>query len=390
MNIPSNSMKHSLPFLAFCLLAAAFSIQAASAAPTHLLRTRAKETHPLWVSAYYAVWVQQVGTLTPQQIDYSALSHLIHFAVVPAADGSIDPVKGGITPAESEAVLVPAHKAGKKVLLSVGGWLTSEAFRSAYSDAHRAAFINNLVQMVTSRGYDGLDIDMEPLLPTDAPGYETFIRQLRAAMTAASPKLLLTAATAAQPEMFARLAAQFDQINLMTYDLSGPWQGFKTWHNSALYGSGAALMDLGRPFPSASEMVQRFIAAGIPRPKLGIGAAFYGDVWTGADAPGQPIAGVTMASVPYATIMDTLYQPGRVRWDATAQAPYLSIDGPQKQFVSYDNEALCREKVDYARAQSLGGVMIWELGSGYLPGRPAGQRDPLLQAVKKAWLSAKH
>jgi len=28
--------------------------------------------------------------------------------------------------------------------------------------------------------------------------------------------------------------------------------------------------------------------------------------------------------------------------------------------------------------------MIWELGSGYRPGQPVGQRDPLLQAVKQA------
>ena len=119
---------------------------------------------------------------------------------------------------------------------------------------------------------------------------------------------------------------------------------------------------------------------------LGVGAAFYGDVWNGADGPGQPIAGVTMTTVPYAAIMDTYYQPSRVRWDVAAHAPYLSIDAPLKQFVSYDNEALCAEKVQYARAQGLGGVMIWELGSGYLPSRPAGQRDPLLQAVKRAWL----
>ncbi len=349
---------------------------------------------PLWVSAYYAVWVQQAGTLTPQQIDYSAFSHLIHFAVAPADDGAIDPIKGGITPAESQAVIAPAHRAGRKVLLSVGGWLTAAHFRAAYSDAHRAGFIQNLVQLVQTRGYDGLDIDMEPLLPTDAPGYEIFIRQLRARMTASNPKLLLTAATAAQPELFAGLSSQFDQINLMTYDLAGPWQGFQTWHNSALYGSGAALMAPGRPFPSASEMVTRFITAGVPRPKLGIGAAFYGDVWTGADGPGQPITGVTMTTIPYAAILDTYYQPGRARWDAAAQAPFLSIDGPnndksKKQFVSYDNEALCTKKVEYARAQGLGGVMIWELGSGYLPGRPAGQRDPLLQAVKRAWKSEK-
>ena len=380
-------MKYSFLILAAALLlAAAFGVQPVAAAPT---KHTEKISHPLWVSAYYAVWVQQAGALTPEKIDYSAFSHLIHFSVVPADDGSINPVKGGITPAESAAVLVPAHKAGRKVLLSVGGWLSSLHFREAYSDAHRAAFIGSLVQMARTRGYDGLDIDMEPLEAADVPDYTTFIRQLRAQMTAADPKLLLTAATAAQPEMFASLSGQFDQINLMTYDLAGPWQGFKTWHNSALYGSGTALMAADRPFPSASEMVTRFVAAGVPRRKLGIGEAFYGDVWAGADGPGQPIAGVTMTTVSYATIMDTLYQPDRYRWDTLAQAPYLSIDAPHKQFVSYDNEALCAQKVEYARAQGLGGVMIWELGSGFLPSRPAGRQDPLLQAVKQAWLAAK-
>lgn len=378
-------MRHFLAITLLLLLAVLSFPAAGAAPPKHPTQTR-----PLWVSAYYAVWVQQAGTLTPQTIDYSAFSHLIHFALVPAADGSIDSSKDNITPADSAAVIVPAHQAGRKVLLSVGGWLSSAAFRGAYSDAHRSAFIANLVQIVQSRGYDGLDVDMEPVETTDAPAYETFIRQLRARMTAANPKMLLTAAVAAQPELFARLAPQFDQINLMTYDLAGPWTGFKTWHNSALYGDGTTQMNPGQPFPSASGMVQRFIAAGVPRRKLGIGAAFYGCVWTGADAPAQPITGVSMKTgVPYAELMDTYFQPERYRWDEAAQAPYLSIDGQEKQFVTYENEKLCAEKVMYARSESLGGVMVWELGSGYCPTRPAGQREPLLSAVKRAWLSPK-
>ena len=379
-------MNHTLPKLALLLpLLAALGVQAIAAPSKHPAKPK-----PLWVTAYYAIWVQQAGAPSPAGIDYAAFSHLIHFAVVPAADGSIDTSKDNITPADSAAVIKPAHKAGRKVLLSVGGWLSAAAFRGAYSDAHRAVFAANLVHLVTSRGYDGLDIDMEPLATSDAPGYTVFIRDLKAQMTAANPKLLLTAATAAQPEMFARLSPQFDQINLMTYDLAGPWTGFKTWHNSALYGDGATLMNPGQPFPSASGMVERFIAAGVPRRKLGIGAAFYGTVWTGADAPGQPISGVTMKTgVPYADILNTYYQPGLAHWDSSAQAPYLSIDGPQKQFVSYDNEALCRKKVAYARAKGLGGVMVWELGSGYCPTHPAGQREPLLAAIKRAWMGEK-
>lgn len=377
-------MKHYFPHFSSLLLLVALSVQAALAAPPK----QAPKPHPLWVSAYYAVWVQQAGKLTPDTIDYSAFSHLIHFAVVPADDGTVDTEKGGITPAESLAVITPAHQAGKKVLLSVGGWLSATHFRAAYSEAHRAGFITSLVQLAQTRGYDGLDIDMEPLETADAAGYETFIRQLRAQMTAANPKLLLTAAVAAQPELFVRLASQFDQINLMTYDLAGPWPGFKTWHNSALYGDGTFDMNPGQPFPSASGLVQRFIAAGVPRRELGIGAAFYGCVWTGADAPGQPIEGVTMQTgVPYSEILGAYYQPKRAHWDPVAQAPYLSIDGPQKQFVTYDNGELCAKKVAYARSEGLGGVMLWELGSGYCPARPVGKREPLLSAIKKAWLA---
>lgn len=377
-------MKHSY-LLAVLTLLAGFSLHALPAAPP---KRSPPPPRPLWVSAYYAVWVQQAGKLTPETIDYSAFSHLIHFAVVPADDGTVDTEKGGITPAESRAVITPAHKAGKKVLLSVGGWLSATHFRAAYSKAHRTAFITRLVQIAQTRGYDGLDIDMEPLEAADTSSYEAFIRQLRGQMTAVNPKLLLSAATAAQPELFVRLASQFDQINLMTYDLAGPWPGFKTWHNSALYGDGTVDMNPGQPFPSASGMVQRFAAAGVPRRKLGIGTAFYGCVWTGADAPGQPINGVTMRTgVPYAEIFDTYFQSGRVRWDNAAQAPYLSIDGPQKQFVTYDNEELCAKKVAYARSEGLGGVMLWELGNGYCPTRPPGQREPLLSAIKHAWLS---
>ncbi len=380
-------MNHSLLKCALIFpLLAALSVQAAGAAPPK----HSAKPNPLWVTAYYAVWVQQAKAPSPDQIDYSAFSHLIHFALVPAADGTLDTSKDNIAPADSAAVIAPAHKAGRKVLLSVGGWLSAAAFRSAYSDAHRTVFVANLVQMVQSRGYDGLDVDMEPLEASDALGYEVFIRDLKTQMTAANPKLLLTAATAAQPEIFARLSPQFDQINLMTYDLAGPWTGFKTWHNSALYGDGPTLMNPGQPFPSASGMVELFIAAGVPRRKLGLGAAFYGTVWTGADAPGQPVSGVTMKTgVTYAAILATYYQPGRAHWDPLAQAPYLSIDGPSKQFVSYDDETLCIKKVEYARAQGLGGVMVWELGSGYCPALPPGQREPLLSAVKRAWLGAK-
>ena len=89
----------------------------------------------------------------------------------------------------------------------------------------------------------------------------------------------------------------------------------------------------------------------------------------------------------YFDIMSTYYQSNLYHWDSAAQAAYLSIDqsgSASDQFISYDDEHSCQSKVSYARNRHLGGVMIWELGQGYCPTQPAGQRDPLVQAIHQA------
>ncbi len=348
----------------------------------------------LWVTAYYPVWHQEDGTFLPDKIDFSAFSHLIHFAVTPNPDGTINNAAAKpnsvITPAESAAVIGPAHAAGRKVLLCVGGAETAPLFRAVLTDAVRPRFVANLVSLAVTRGYDGLDIDMEPIRDADAAPYEAFIRDLRARMSAARPGLLLTAATAWEPQMFARLQSRFDQINLMTYDLSGPWTGFNTWYNASLHDSGGQLMQGGIPYTSADGTLKPFLQAGIAPQKLGVGIAFYGDVWSGSDGPRQSIQGVTTTQVAYSAIMDQYYRPDRYHWDDGAKASYLSLPAPDpkdRKFVSYDDERLCAGKVVYARQRRLGGVIIWELGDGYRPNQPPGERNPLLQAVKDAWLA---
>jgi autotransporter-associated beta strand protein len=89
----------------------------------------------------------------------------------------------------------------------------------------------------------------------------------------------------------------------------------------------------------------------------------------------------------YATIMSTYYATNLYHWDTAAQACYLGIDNTgstNDHFISYDDEHTCQAKVIYARSRGIGGVMIWELGEGYRSSQPAGERDPLLQAVKRA------
>jgi chitinase len=348
--------------------------------------------HPLWVCAYYLAGMQDKGPLTPQKIDFTAITHLIHFGIFANGDGTIDSLKGGITPEQSKTVVTLAHAAGCKVLVCLGTDEKAVRLRQALSDSFRRTFVHNLVQFVVARGYDGVDIDMEPLEDADVASYAKFIEELRTQLIIADPNLLLTAAVASEPALFARLQIQFDQINLMTYDLSGPWPGFQTWYNASLYDGGPQRMNSSEPFPSVQGMVQQFVQAGVSKAKLGIGVAFYGYVWSGATGPRQSIQGVKVDdSVDYHTIMDQYFQPKRYHWDAQAQAPYLSIASPQfleRKFISYDDATLCTRKIAYVRQQGLGGLIIWELGGGYRDNQQHDRKDALLQSIKRAWRGA--
>lgn len=351
----------------------------------------------MWVSAYYADWMQDY--LPPSEIDYGAVTHILHFSIFPKADGTLNTSANRFdNPAN---IIIPAvtavHNAGKKISIVVGGWWSRDVFEGSISSANRTRFVDNLVEFMTTYGYDGIDIDMEDMVPQNGPDFVAFIRALRARLDTITPRPVLTTSVGWEYPIFAQLVNEFDQINLMTYDMSGAWPGWISWHNAPIYSGGATLPGTTRPLPSVDGCVSSMMSLGVPASKIGIGIDFYGYVWSGGD--GVTAGGVTeprqswttapsvQANVPYYSIMDSCYQTQYYRWDSTAQAAFLSIDNPgssDDKFISYDDQTSCQKKIEYVRDKRLGGVIIFELGAGYRANQTAGQRDPLLQAVKRA------
>jgi chitinase len=350
----------------------------------------------MWVTAYYTGWRQ--GHLRPADIDFGAVTHLVHFAVVPRPDGTLDAAVNMLTPKSIAAVVSAAHAAGKKILFTVGGQNSRAQFEGAMSPPRRKAFIAALISFMREHGYDGIDVDMEELPDRDARAYAAFIRELRAGLDRFTPRPLLTAAALWQPSLFAELASQFDQINLMTYNLAGPYPGWVVWHSGSLYDGGRRFPNGRARLPSVDGLAETFLAAGVPRGKLGVGLSFNGYVWSGGavSRPGQtwelPPA---MKHAPYYVLAETYHikeydedSPG-YHWDAQAQAAYLSIQGESPsdaQFVSYVNTLTAEKLVQYVRSKGLGGLIVWDLAAGWRAGEPPGRRDLLLQAVKQARL----
>jgi len=249
---------------------------------------------------------------------------------------------------------------------------------------------------MVSRGYDGIDVDWEPLSSSSASQYITFITELRNVIDGLSPRPLLTAAVIWEPLVFSQLQEKFDQINIMTYEMSGAWPGWITWHNAPIYDGGYWFESTGQPVPSTDGLVGDFLSAGLQPSKLGIGIEFYGAMWSGGNgtttggvtAPGQSwTSAPAVEMIPYYEIVEKYYQPANYRWDSAALASYLSIDNigsSNDKFISYDDETTSYEKIKYIRNRGMGGLIIFELGGGWRPNAPV--PDSLLQAIKTAAL----
>jgi len=84
------------------------------------------------------------------------------------------------------------------------------------------------------------------------------------------------------------------------------------------------------------------------------------------------------------------YSAAARQWDATAHVPYLSsqagLGAQHCNFLSYEDPQSLADKGAYAKANGLGGIIIWTISQGYLASQPLGQRDPLLEALRASYL----
>jgi chitinase len=341
-----------------------------------------------WLLGYYVGY--QRGLYPEASVDFSLMTHVVVGRIRPAADGGVvtdfdvDPVTG---PQMARTLTTRAHAAGRKAILMLGGAGEHGGFVGAATEANRARFVANLLRVVDDLGFDGLDVDWEPIEDADRAPLLALLRALRTAR----PTLLLTVPVGwANPNFgavdrwYATLAAAVDRVNLMSYDMAAPWPGWVTWHHSALDGHG------GDHPSSVASSTELYLEAGVPAAKLGIGLGFYGSCWRGATGPRQAIgSGTSLVAtdnvMSYANIMAQYHDPAARQWDASAQVPYLSFTsprGPQRcTFVSYEDEQSVAAKGAYVKSKGLGGAIVWTINEGHLGSAPAGSQDPLLKAA---------
>lgn len=347
-----------------------------------------------WVLGYYVGYLKDKYPL--ENVKWDAMTHIVVGRATPRSDGfvnthfDIDEYNG---PIWAKSVVQKAHANGKKAILMLGGAGEYSGFVGAASDTNRATFVNNLLKIVQDYGFDGIDIDWEPLQSADEPKLKALAEELKAK----KPGLLLTLpvgwananfpSSEARP-YFGQIAPLFDRINIMSYSMAGVWGGWKSWHSSALSGHTPNT-------PSSIEVsVNAYVAAGVPASKLGLGIGFYGTCWQGVTGPLQTSDTMKVVAddnvMSFTNIMNGYYTPAAYVWDDSAKVPYLSSAtglGSQKcNFISYEDARSIGLKGNYAKQKGLGGAIIWNINEGYLPNATSGSKDPLMDAVKQAFL----
>src|SRR5262249_54166964 len=121
-----------------------------------------------WVGGCYAGWTAK--SYPPSAVDYASLSQVMMFSLQPRADGTldttmfIDAVNG---PLVAQELAARAHAAGKIAVLVVGGEVTQRGFEGATSAMNMDTFVSNLLATAAAWGYDGIDIDWEPISSAD-------------------------------------------------------------------------------------------------------------------------------------------------------------------------------------------------------------------------------
>ena len=113
----------------------------------------------------------------PRNINFRLYTHLCHAFLVADGEGSVQ--KRGNVP--SRELTGEAHKAGVKVLLSLGGWGWDKQFASIVSKPEAEdRYVKSVMEIVDEFDYDGIDLDWEyPDTEEEVVGFERLTRRFR-------------------------------------------------------------------------------------------------------------------------------------------------------------------------------------------------------------------
>lgn len=272
-------------------------------------------------------------------IPFKRLTHVNLFFLNPDSLGNFTRDYSSLEP-----FITAAHQNNVKVLVSIGGGSKHPYYHNLLQDNKRAAFIQNLLSLVPKYNLDGIDVDLEGSDIDE--NYEVFVVELASALKSQN-KLITSAIAVYYKDQFSdRALEQYDFVNVMVYDRTGPWRPDMPGQHSS--------------YANAVEDLEYFgTVRKIPKEKMTLGLPFYGYGF-------GPEISSPAKSMDYKQIVSEF--PGSESADQLKMA-----DG---MIMYYNGIPTIKQKTRLAKDQASG-VMIWQLEGD------AGGSKSLLKAIHK-------
>jgi chitinase len=244
---------------------------------------------------------------------------------------------------DTKSFIDKAHKKNVAVLFSIGGGSPHPEYHELLKPAKRQVLISNLVDIVIETNADGIDVDLEGALIDE--NYEGFVTELKDRLHSSGKMLTAAIAVYYKNQLTDKALAQFDLMNIMSYDRTGPWRPDRPGPHA--------------PYEAAVEDLDYFLSRGIPREKLTLGVPFYGYSFDHAQKLGP-------GSMNYGEIVKDFKKAGEKD----------EITLPDGRVLYYNGRATIIRKARLAK-EKVSGVMIWQI-----MGDAKGKRS-LVKAISK-------
>lgn len=216
-----------------------------------------------------------------------------------------------------------AHNAGLEVFISLGGGgISFSKWENLIRPQNRSEFIQKIIKYTRENNMQGIDVDLE--WDNVNEDYSSFVLELNDSID--KYDLILTAAlpgTYRYPEISDAALAAYDWINLMAYDLTGPWAPNNPGPHS--------------PYSFALNSIDYWVDKGVEKERLTLGVPFYGYDFANQN---------NVIGLSYRDIISM--NSANAQLDQVGQIYY--------------NGLFTIERKTVLALQESSGIMIWELG----------------------------
>ena len=257
-------------------------------------------------------------------IDFSKITHVCASFANPGSEGEF------IFSQNLEPLVEKAHLANCKVFISIGGGglstVAEDTYRNKTDEANRPALIHSLMSFVLENNLDGVDVDLEGSM-VQMSTYNDFVQDLMDSAKVHNIEVSAALAKWTGSSIERETVEDYDLLNLMSYDNTGPW----TLSNPGQHS----------PMSQTTGDFNYWSGRGAYKKNIIIGLPFYGYEFQVAEVPAWTWCEIVSA------YPDSLYQD-----------EIMTDEG----LLYFNGISTIEDKVQYAIDNGAGGVMIWELG----------------------------